>query len=71
MCTNEYRNEHLLLHVILLRIDMLQPQKLLRAVQGVRGKGRLGHLWGSRPTENMPINLRCILEQDKKISIKV
>lgn len=51
MCTNEHRNEHLLLHVILLSIDMLQPENLLRAVQGVRGKGRLGHLLGSRPTK--------------------
>lgn len=50
MCANERRNERLLLHVVLASIDVLQPQKLLRAVEGVRGKGRWAHLLGSRPT---------------------
>ena len=33
-----------LLHVVLSGVDVLQPQELLRAVQGVRGEGRRGHV---------------------------
>ena len=40
-----------LLHVVLPGVDVLQPQELLRAVQGVRGEGGLGHVPRARPGE--------------------
>ena len=43
--------EYLLLHVVLSGVDVLQPQELLRAVKGVCGEGRLGHVGCAVPGE--------------------
>ena len=58
--------EYLLLHVILASIHVLQPEQLLRAVEGVGGEGWVGYLccpWPRDTQDNSSVNcMSCQIE---------